>query len=327
MTPGAHRADAARLARRFTFLAPLAIVVGLFLVTAAIIPGYLNLGSLRSLFLLAALLGVASAGQTLVIIMGGLDLSVPAVMGFANVAFTLGYGDGIPPAIIIPLTVAGGVMIGIANGLLSRILGTNSLIVTLAVGTMLLGGIWAATLGSTSGDVPAWLTGMVSVIGTVGPIPLPGVVVLWGALFAILVFLERRTSLGRQVFALGANARAANLAYVPTLRVWTTVFAISGGVAALAGILLAGFSGSSDARVGSAYLFTTLSAVVIGGTPIIGGRGGYARTVAGCLIITEVTMLLIGLSLDEAARQVCLGLLIVVLVAFYGREPHVRMRI
>ena len=95
----------------------------------------------------------------------------------------------------------------------------------------------------------------------------------------------------------------------------------------LAGILLAGFSGSADPNVGSAYLFTTLSAVVIGGTPIIGGRGGYARTVAGCLIITEVTMLLIGLSLDEAAQQVCLGLLIVILVALYGREPHVRMQI
>jgi ribose transport system permease protein len=108
---------------------------------------------------------------------------------------------------------------------------------------------------------------------------------------------------------------------------WTVVFAISGGLSALAGILLAGFSSAANPQVGDAYLFTTLSAVVIGGTPIIGGRGGYARTVAGCFIITELTMLLIGLGLDEAAQQVSLGVLIIVLVAIYGRETHVRMQI
>jgi ribose transport system permease protein len=201
------------------------------------------------------------------------------------------------------------------------------LILTLAVGSIVLGVIWANTHGTTGGNVPAWLTGMVSVVGTVGPVPVPGVVVLWAVLAAAIVFVERRTTLGRWTFALGANARAADLAYVPSLKVWMAVFALSGAAAALAGIFLAGFSGSADPGVGSAYLFTTLSAVVIGGTPIIGGRGGYGRTVAGCLIITEITMLLIGLNLDEAAQQVCLGLLIVILVALYGREPHVRMQI
>jgi ribose transport system permease protein len=324
---GAAAEHGRRLAHRFAAFAPFAVAIALFLITAAAIPGYLSLGSLRSLFLLASLLGIASAGQTLVIVMGGLDLSVPAVIGFADVSFTVAFGHGVNSALTIPLIVLVGAAIGAANGVLSRILRANTLILTLAVGSIVLGIIWANTHGTTGGAVPQWLTGMVSVVGTVGPVPIPGAVVLWAVLAAVLIFLERRTSLGRWSFALGANARAAELAYVPALGVWTAVFAISGASAALAGILLAGFSGSADPGVGAAYLFTTLSAVVIGGTPIIGGRGGYGRTVAGCLIITEVTMLLLGIGLDEAAQQVCLGLLIIVLVALYGREPHVRMQI
>ena len=95
---------------------------------------------------------------------------------------------------------------------------------------------------------------------------------------------------------------------------------------AVAGMLLAGFSGAADPSVGAPYLFTTVAAVVVGGTPLTGGRGGYGRTIAGCLIVTELGTLLIGLGLDQAAQQICLGLLIVVLVALYGREPHLSMR-
>jgi ribose transport system permease protein len=328
----AERPSLGQTPARFTLkhvaaLAPFVVAIGLFAVTAAVIPGYFSFASLRSLFLLAAILGVAAAGQTLVVVMGGLDLSVPAVIGFADVAFTVFYGNGTSSAYVIPAVIAVGVVIGLVNGLVSRLLNANSLIVTLATGTIVLGVIWANTHGDTSGTVPAWLTGAVSVVGHVGPLPVPGIVLFWAVLTAAVIFVERRTALGRWAFALGANARAAALAYVPSTAVWTVMFGISGGLAAAAGILLAGFSGSADPNVGSAYLFTTLSAVVIGGTPIIGGRGGYGRTVAGCLIITEVTMLLIGLNLDEAAQQICLGLLIVILVALYGREPHVRMQI
>jgi len=312
---------------RLDTLAPFAIAIGLFAVTAAVIPGYGSMISVRSLLLLASLLGLASAGQTLTIVMGGIDLSVPAVIGLACVAFAVAFGQGASPYIVGPAVIFAGVVIGAFNGLISRLLRVNSLIVTLATGTMIYGAIWANTKGDNRGSVPDFVTDLVSVIGSTGPIPLPGSVILWGVLIVVFVVLERRTVLGRWSYASGANPRAAELARVPSIKLWAIVFAISGGLSALAGILLAGFSGAADPQVGDAYLFTTLSAVVIGGTPIIGGRGGYARTVAGCFIITELTMLLIGLGLDEAAQQVCLGILIVVLVAIYGREAHVRMQI
>jgi ribose transport system permease protein len=313
--------------QRLDVIAPFGIAIALFLITAAVIPGYGNLTSIRSLLLLSSLLGIASAGQTLTIIMGGIDLSVPAVIGLACVGFAVAYGEGVSPWVIGPIVIVAGVVVGAVNGLISRYLRVNSLIVTLATATIIYGAIWAQTKGDNRGSVPDGLTDFVSVIGWTGPIPLPGSVILWAVLVLVFVILERRSVLGRWAYASGANPGAAELARIPSLLLWAVVFAISGGLSAVAGILLAGFSSAANPQVGDAYLFTTLSAVVIGGTPIIGGRGSYARTVAGCFIITELTMLLIGLGLDEAAQQVSLGILIIVLVAIYGREPHVRMQI
>jgi ribose transport system permease protein len=313
--------------QRLDVIAPFGIAIALFLITAAVIPGYGNLTSIRSLLLLSSLLGIASAGQTLTIIMGGIDLSVPAVIGLACVGFAVAYGEGVSPWVIGPIVIVAGIVVGAVNGLISRYLRVNSLIVTLATATIIYGAIWAQTKGDNRGSVPDGLTDFVSVIGWTGPIPLPGSVILWAVLVLVFVILERRSVLGRWAYASGANPGAAELARIPSLLLWAVVFAISGGLSAVAGILLAGFSSAANPQVGDAYLFTTLSAVVIGGTPIIGGRGSYARTVAGCFIITELTMLLIGLGLDEAAQQVSLGILIIVLVAIYGREPHVRMQI
>jgi ribose transport system permease protein len=315
------------LRQRLDVVAPFVIAIGLFFITTLVIPGYGSMVSIRSLLLLSSLLGIASAGQTLTIIMGGIDLSVPAVIGLACVGFAVAYGQGVSPWIMGSVVIVVGIVIGAVNGLISRTLRVSSLIVTLATATIIYGAIWAQTKGDNRGSVPDGVTEFVSVIGSTGPIPLPGSVILWALLLVVVVILERRSVLGRWIYASGANPGAAELARIPSLLLWTVVFAISGGLSAVAGILLAGFSSAANPQVGDSYLFTTLSAVVIGGTPIIGGRGGYARTVAGCFIITELTMLLIGLGLDEAAQQISLGILIVILVAIYGREAHVRMQI
>jgi ribose transport system permease protein len=142
-----------------------------------------------------------------------------------------------------------------------------------------------------------------------------------------VLVLERYTVLGRWIFAAGANPRAAQLAHVPMLAVWMSVYAISAFLAAVAGILLAGFSGAADPTVGASYLFTTVAAVVVGGTALTGGRGGYARTIAGCFVVTELSTLLVGVGLDQAGQQICLGVLIVALVTLYGREPPLSMRL
>lgn len=306
---------------------PFALPVALFFVTNLIIPGYATLNSVVSLLMLASLLGLAAVGQTLAIIIGGFDMSIPAVIGLANVLMALLYGAGLPAWAAISVIFAIAAAIGGVNGFASRSMQLNPLVVTLASGSIVLGAIWAGTHGEVAGSVPDWLVNMVSVIGTTGPIPLPGAVVLWIVVVAAVLLLERTTNLGRWIFAAGANPRAAELAGVPMLFVWIVVYGMSAILAALTGILLAGFSGAADPLVGTAYLFTTVSAVVIGGTPLTGGRGGYGRTVAGSLVVTELGTLLVGMGLDQAGQQICLGLLIVALVAVYGREPPLSMRI
>ena len=114
---------------------------------------------------------------------------------------------------------------------------------------------------------------------------------------------------------------------MPVTLVWAATFAVSAGCAAIAGILLAGFSGGADANVGQPYLFQTVAAVVVGGTALLGGSGSYGRTFAGTLLITELATFLIGLGFSERIQQMMLGLLIILLVALYGRESHVRSQI
>jgi ribose transport system permease protein len=315
------------LRRLIGHVVPFALAVALFFVINLVIPGYANLNSFLSLLLLASLLGIASVGQTLTIIIGGFDMSIPAVIGLANVLLALLYGAGYPFWAAVGFILLLAIAIGLINGFASRYLQLNPLVVTLATGSIVLGAIWAGTHGEVAGLVPDWLVDAVSVIGTTGPIPLPGAVVMWLIIATIVLVVEHRTVLGRWIFAAGANPRAAQLARVPMLAVWMTVYALSAALAAVTGMLLAGFSGAADPTVGAAYLFTTVAAVVVGGTPLTGGRGGYARTIAGCLVVTELGTLLVGLGLDQAAQQICLGFLIVVLVALYGREPHVGLRI
>ena len=219
------------------------------------------------------------------------------------------------------------ITIGAVNGLLSRVLGAHPLLITLATSFMILGGVLVYTEGRTTGTVPDYLLQAVSPAGRTGPVPLPLIVIVWFLLSILVVAFEQFSVPGRLLFATGASERAARLALSPVTVVWTAAFAASSACAAIAGILLAGFSGGADASVGEPYLFQTVAAVVVGGTALLGGSGSYARTFAGVLIITELTTFLIGLGFSDRIQQVTLGLLIILLVAIYGREPHVRTQI
>ena len=112
-----------------------------------------------------------------------------------------------------------------------------------------------------------------------------------------------------------------------TTWVWVVVMAISAFFAGVTGILFAGFSGAGDAYVGTPYLFETLTAIVIGGTSLLGGRGGYGRTLAGVLAITQLTTLFVGAGFSESMQEALLGVVVVVLVGAYGREPSVSARL
>ena len=306
---------------------PFAIVPVLFVISGLVIPDYMSWGSVRTLLLLSALLGIPSIGQTGVIMIGGIDLSIPAIIGLADVAVTELAGYGLPFWQTALIVIAASVVIGLINGGLSLVLSVHPLVVTLATGYIILGGVLAWTHAQYTGTVPGWLVTASSVGGHVGPIPLPGSVLLWIVLIAAFLFLEAMTVWGKRFYAAGANRQAARLALARPDRIWLSTFVVSALCAAICGVLYAGFSGEADANVGQALLFQTVTAVVVGGTSLLGGRGGVGRTVGGALIVTELGTLLIGVGLGAPVQQIFLGGLMVVLVALYGREAHVSSRI
>jgi ribose transport system permease protein len=217
--------------------------------------------------------------------------------------------------------------IGALNGLISAGLGIHPLIVTLGVGTIVQGAVLVWTRGFPSGSAPDAVTKFVSIGGSVGPIPVPWLVPCFIALSALIILVLNRTPYGRRLFALGSNPRAAALALVSPLRMWVVTYAISAFFAAVAGVLLLGFTGSAYGDVGQPYLFQTIAAVVIGGTALVGGMGSFLGTVAGAIVLTQINTVLIGLGLQPSLVQAALGLIIILLVSLYGREAHVRATI
>ncbi len=309
-------------------------VAGAFAIAAALqgvgtlaIDGYSSAFSIRSMLVLATLLAIASVGQTLVVIVGGIDLSIPFVIGFANVTAAELFGRGWIDALVVLVVLAAGFAIGALNGLIAKALDIHPLIVSLGIGTVVQGVVLLSTGGFPSGSAPQGIADFVSIGGSIGPLPVPWLVPCFAVLAAALVVVLARTVYGRRLYALGSNPVAAPLALIRPVAMWCITFGLSGAFAALAGILLLGFTGSAYADVGQPYLFQTVAAVVIGGTALVGGRGSYLGTVAGALVLTEINTLLIGLGLQPATVQAALGLVIVALVSLYGREAHVRTSI
>jgi ribose transport system permease protein len=151
-------------------------------------------------------------------------------------------------------------------------------------------------------------------------------VAIWAAVAIIAAVFLHRTVAGRRLYATGANPRAAALTRIDARAVWVLVFMTSAIVSALVGVLLAGFAGA-DQTVGDPYLFSGLTAVIVGGTTFMGARGDYTHTVTGALILTVLTTVLVGKGYDQADQQIIFGVLILLVVAGYGRDRRLRDRV
>lgn len=316
-----------------SILIGIGLLVALLLLGALLVPGFVSPRNARSILLLAAFLGLASLGQTLCALVGALDLSIPYVIGGANILFPCLLVAGLPAWLAILVVILLGAIVGFGNGLLSFRLQGQALIMSLGVGFAAVGAVQLYTsLGSAYGGtvfapVPAWLRNFAAFNGQTFGLAVPPVVLLWVVLAAGTIWGLYNTWFGRSIYAVGGSRVAASRLGISELRVWASIHTISGAMSALTGVLLLGFSGGGFVGVGDPYLFTTVAAVVIGGTSLLGGAGGYGATVIGVLVLTVLTSLLVGLGLDFAAQQAIVGLLIVPMVAIYARSPHVRYQI
>ncbi len=302
----------------------LLLAIALFLLGGVLRPGFASYSLAVNILRLAAFLGIIAAGQTLVIISGGegIDLSVGAVVTLgAILIYRLANGQD---ALIIPAlaaTLAIGAAIGAINGLGITLLRIPPLVMTLGMTGVVEGLILVFTQGRLEGSAAPLVVGLVSNPLIFG---IPGVVLVWMVLGVVLWVILERTSYGKQLFAIGVNRTTAKLSGVRVNMVLVVTYMLSGILAALGGFVLLGYVQRVFLNLGAAYTLPSVAAVVIGGTLLAGGEGGYAGTMAGALVLTLLTSLLTTLQLPESARQIVYGLTLLLLLSVYGRQRRLR---
>ena len=267
----------------------------------------------------ASFLGVIATGMFIVILLGQIDLSVPWVVatgGMMSAAATA-YGH-FGEALAIPFGLACGVALGFVNGFGVAYLRIPSMIITLATNAVAQGLMVVHTGGFSPQDSASSAMRFIATGETL--FGLPNALIVWALVGGAAVFLLNRTTFGRYVYAIGNRERAAYLSGVDTRRVVMYAFAISGGLAAFGGILLAGYASKAAQAMGDPYLLPSIAAVVLGGTSILGGRGSYLGTVAGVILITLLQSILSVMQMPEAGRQIIYGVVIAVMLLLYGRE-------
>jgi ribose transport system permease protein len=291
------------------------------------IDGFATRPSIYSMLVLAALLGTAGAGQTLAVLVGGIDLSISAwIVAGATTTVELTGIHHWPSVWVFLLIGAGALIVGSIVGFVCFTFEIDPLIVTLASGAIVAGTIQGWVKGLVNGLPPDWLRHLASPAAKTLGVSFPPLVAIWALLaIAIAIFL-RRTVAGRRLYATGSNRQAAELALVRTRRVWMGTFAASAFLAALTGVFLAGFAGAADNTIGDPYLWQSLTAVIVGGT-VFGARGDYWRTVLGALLLIELSSVLIGHGATAADQQILFGVLILVVVAFYARTRRLGERV
>ena len=305
-------------------LVALILIVALLMLGEALSPGFASGQQIKRLLIVAAMLGIVAAGQNLVILGGreGIDLSVGGVVSIAAVLagnIMSGGNAGIAPAIIA--CVGLGALFGLFNGLGVTLLRIPPLVMTLGMLGVLQGLLVVLRGGIPSGRAAPGLTQFVTQPFLLG---LPGILWLWLAVGLVMAFLLNRTVFGTRIYAIGSNEQAAYMAGVPVKLVRVSLFMLSGCFAALAGVLLLGYSGTSFANVGEQYMLASIIAVVLGGTPLAGGRGGYTGTMAGAVLLVILQSILTTINIAESGRLMVFGSTLLVLMLFYGRGRAMR---
>lgn len=296
------------------------ILLMLVAVATMFFPGFLGTGHIAAMLRLASFLGIVCIGQNLVMLTGGFDISVPATITLGNVVgagILMGNDANIPLALLAVLLVGAAAGIVIALGITA--FNIPPFIMTLGMGSVIMGAALIFTGGAPIGRTSPLLTTFTS-SNLVGPFS--GTVVLWVVMALIFMMVMRYTTFGRHVRALGANATAARFSGVPTKKTRALAFITASMLYAFTGFLLVGFTGTTHLEIGLVYHPNNIAAVIIGGTSVRGGRGGYLGTFGGVLIMIVLTNFLALLHIPESMRQIINGLILISLIVLYAREKE-----
>jgi ribose transport system permease protein len=321
-TATVERSSAAATARALFRDRPIVPLIGLLALLILVIqlaePGILSANWAAVILRTAIPLAILAGCQTLTMLTGGIDLSVGAVasmVGFVT-ATLINSPGGVVEGIAVSLSVAA--LAGLVTGIGVGVFRVHPLIVTLGMSFIVLGlaNVWQLQSVQTGAGVPEILRTIGS--GTVLGIIPNSLVVFVPVMIFILVTLHR-TGYGRLLYAVGDNPVASRLSGARSWQVLIVLYVLSALLAGVAGLVLMGLSNTASVTLAESAVLPSVAAAVIGGTSILGGRGGYGGTIVGALILTVLSALLTVLGLPEPTRQIVFGSIIVVVAAAYTR--------
>ena len=298
------------ISRHINEIGLLVVITILYLIFSFNAPGFISLSNQMNVLRDAATIGIAAWAMTLIIISGEIDVSVGPMVAFISVCLAYLLQFQVPLSVACLLVLLLGAALGTLAGVLRGVFSVPSFVATLGLWSALRGmGLFmtnALPVPIDESEILDWLGGQFF------GIPVSALIML--ILFAIFVFISRKTAFGRSVFATGGNAAAAQLCGINVKRVRILIFTLSGLLAAITGILLAARLGSDNAGAANGLEFDVIAAVVVGGTALSGGRGSLFGTLLGVLVITLIGNGLVLLGINSFFQQVVRGLIIVVAV-------------
>lgn len=309
-----------RRLRRFMADQPMVPLIILLLVLMGVLqlltPGIINPQWIANTVKFAIPLAILAGAQTLVMLTGGIDLSVGTVGTMAGliVATQIPHHD---PATTLALAMLPALFIGLANGVGVGVFRVHPLIMTLGTGLIGTGVllVYQRTVIATGNEIPSWIVW----IGTQLSWGIPNALIVFIPVAALIIFTLRRTGFGRQLYALGDNEKAALLSGASYKQVIIALYLVSSLLAYIAGLLYLGVIRTPSLTLTEPLVLPSVAAAIIGGTSIFGGRGFYGTAILGALILRVLTTLLTVLQIPEGLRQGLFGLVILVVTAVYLR--------
>jgi ribose transport system permease protein len=293
------------------------VLVAMIATTTLVEPNYLSFAGLRNSALFAVPIGILAAGQTMLMLTGGIDLSIAMIATASAYVAANQSPKGAVIAILAGLMI--GLIAGAVNGVGVGVFRVNPLIMTLAMSGILLGLFsgWATTIfaGSTRMHDFVIILGR----GTFFNGNIPWAVVIWAVIAVVVILVLRRTGFGRNLYALGDNPVAARQSGIRPWQVLVAVYALSGVLGAGTGLLMGGRIGAVDLQLAGFLLLPSVAAAVLGGTSIFGGIGTYTGTILGALILGVLQSLLTFLGAGQGIQQLLYGAIVIGLSWMYTK--------
>ncbi|WP_051942942.1 ABC transporter permease [Streptacidiphilus rugosus] len=301
------RPAAAALVRRLAASPEAGVIIACVLVfvgIAADAPTYTAVGNLQVMGRDLSQVGILAIGESLVILTGGIDLSVGALAGLAGILTAwLNVDQGLPAPVAIVVTLAVCGAVGLWHGTMVTRLNVPPFVITLVTYTVAQGTALAITSGSPVNNISPLFSNLSQYY--IGEVPVPALFFVGAAVVAW--FVLERTYVGRQIYAVGGNKEAARLAGIPTARRITSTYVASAVLAGVVGILVIGRMNVADPSVGPGWELTAIAAAVVGGMSLFGGEGRIAGIAAGAILLEFITNGLLALKVSPYDQQVVQG--------------------